>query len=208
MTPETESPPETPANTPAGEGLASPFCSLLPCPFCGGEAQLKRVGNDHTKKRAVHIGCSTFGCTIEMRVAAIRYGHDWCEDKAREKWNTRANDQMPALRPETIMTPETESPPESQAEAPTGEGLDITALLDRLPKTKDGHPIFLNDTVFSENHDRSFFGDHDQLEHTVIGISAGLTFDEYEGDVTVLAEDWEGGNLDCYRHRENVPKAI
>jgi len=62
---------------------------LKPCPFCGGEARLQYIGNNHTKKRAVHIGCSTPGCTVEIRVAAIYKGHDWCEKIAREKWSNR-----------------------------------------------------------------------------------------------------------------------
>ena len=62
---------------------------LKPCPFCGGDADVKYVGNDHTKKRAVHIGCSTVGCTVEIRVAALKFSHDWCEEKAVGRWNTR-----------------------------------------------------------------------------------------------------------------------
>jgi hypothetical protein len=62
---------------------------LKPCPFCGAKPIVKWVGNDATKRRAVHICCSTFGCTIEMRVAAIRNDHEWCRATASEKWNTR-----------------------------------------------------------------------------------------------------------------------
>ena len=63
---------------------------LKPCPFCGGAAEIKHVGNEHTKKRSVHIDCSTFGCTVQIRVAAITQSHNWCKEKAIEKWNTRA----------------------------------------------------------------------------------------------------------------------
>ena len=66
---------------------------LKPCPFCGGEAEIKRVGNEYTKKRAIHIDCSTFGCTVQIRVAALRHNHEWCEEKATDKWNTRTPPQ-------------------------------------------------------------------------------------------------------------------
>ena len=66
---------------------------LKPCPFCGGKPKIKTVGNEFTKKRAVHIGCSTFGCTVEIRVAALIQSHEWCKERAIEKWNTRATEQ-------------------------------------------------------------------------------------------------------------------
>ena len=66
-------------------------CELLPCPFCGGMPEVRQVGNDHTKKRAAHVVCKTFGCQIEIRVATLLHpGHEWCEAKAIELWNTRA----------------------------------------------------------------------------------------------------------------------
>lgn len=66
---------------------------LKRCPFCGGKPEIKHVGNDHTKKRSVHVCCSTFGCTVEIRVATIKQpGHAWCEAKAVEGWNTRVHD--------------------------------------------------------------------------------------------------------------------
>jgi len=62
---------------------------LLPCPFCGGEAEVYRVGNAHTKKRSVVVDCKTSGCTIKMTVGVIHQSLDWAEGKAIEKWNTR-----------------------------------------------------------------------------------------------------------------------
>jgi hypothetical protein len=77
---------------------------LKPCPFCGGAAEVKRIGNDHTKKRAVHIGCSTVGCSIEVRVAALKYSHDWCEEKATGRWNARIeSDLSEQLEQQTMM---------------------------------------------------------------------------------------------------------
>lgn len=75
------------------DGIMTANDTLKPCPFCGAAPNIKRVGNEHTKKIAVHIVCPTEGCTIEMRVAALPrmhgHDHDWCEEKAREKWNHR-----------------------------------------------------------------------------------------------------------------------
>ena len=66
-----------------------PNDALLPCPFCGATPRLVKVGNEHTRKRAVHIQCSTVGCTISMNVAAITCSHEWCADEAIRKWNNR-----------------------------------------------------------------------------------------------------------------------
>ncbi len=62
---------------------------LKPCPFCGGAARLKFIGNAYTRKRAAHVTCSTFGCAIEMRVAAITQNANWCAETVVEKWNKR-----------------------------------------------------------------------------------------------------------------------
>ncbi len=35
---------------------------LLPCPFCGGEAEFERVG---TRKQSCIIACTNCGCTLE-----------------------------------------------------------------------------------------------------------------------------------------------
>jgi len=50
---------------------------------------LEYIGNAHTPKRAVHISCSTVGCTVEIRVAAVRHTQAWCERHAIDKWNAR-----------------------------------------------------------------------------------------------------------------------
>lgn len=62
---------------------------LKPCPFCGGEAELKHQGNNYTKKRAVYIECKTFGCFGLQRVGVIRNTMEWAEDQVIKKWNTR-----------------------------------------------------------------------------------------------------------------------
>jgi hypothetical protein len=64
--------------------------SLKDCPFCGGGAELRRVGNQYTKSRKAQVHCKTFGCCCEQTVGAIRQSMEWREAKVVEKWNTRA----------------------------------------------------------------------------------------------------------------------
>ena len=54
---------------------------LLPCPFCGGEAEIKRKG---TMKKSMQIECTFCGCYLET-------GEVWgmTEDLA---WNRRAKE--------------------------------------------------------------------------------------------------------------------
>lgn len=75
-----------------------PVCSnqelerLLPCPFCGGEPEMLRKGNNHRPKRSITIRCK--GCRVERTDAAIRHGMDWLEHIATEHWNQRSNDAI------------------------------------------------------------------------------------------------------------------
>ena len=63
---------------------------LKPCPFCGGEAEIKYIGNEHTKSRSAQIKCKTWGCGIKKTVSAMRFNIDWCEEKVIKAWNRRA----------------------------------------------------------------------------------------------------------------------
>ena len=60
---------------------------LLPCPFCGGEAKLTFIGNDHTKTRKVIIKCTK--CFVKRTDATIKNNHEWCAKTSINKWNTR-----------------------------------------------------------------------------------------------------------------------
>jgi len=61
---------------------------LLPCPFCGKNAELITRGNDHTKKRSAEVECSY--CHIKQITGAIRNSIEWCKEIAIHKWNKRA----------------------------------------------------------------------------------------------------------------------
>jgi hypothetical protein len=66
---------------------------LLPCPFCGGKAVKKFIGNEYTKKRSVEITCSTFGCTVTIKQSALYHSHEWLNEKTAARWNRRADPQ-------------------------------------------------------------------------------------------------------------------
>jgi Lar family restriction alleviation protein len=51
---------------------------LLPCPFCGGEAEIERVGDHH---RSTIYTCTECGASLET-------GEEWGHGR---RWNERAN---------------------------------------------------------------------------------------------------------------------
>ncbi len=65
---------------------------LLPCPFCGGEAEMRERMDeniwDHSTVKWVSVGCKNIDCDLQ--------GFDWPEDvepNAVALWNTRADQQ-------------------------------------------------------------------------------------------------------------------
>lgn len=54
---------------------------LLPCPFCGGEAEIERIGNS---RQSSIINCTDCSCTLESNENPEATGTDW---------NTRAESQ-------------------------------------------------------------------------------------------------------------------
>ena len=65
-------------------------CELLPCPFCGNEAELIEKGNNFTKKRFVTIKCTNKNCRAEMTNGAIRNDMNWLKEISTNAWNKRA----------------------------------------------------------------------------------------------------------------------
>ena len=46
---------------------------LLPCPFCGGKAEIARLG---TVRFSTKYACTECSCTLETG-ETFNYGHDW-----------------------------------------------------------------------------------------------------------------------------------
>jgi len=55
---------------------------LLPCPFCGGEPEIKRTGKFRLK-----IRCKK--CFMGLEQATLRLGLDWLKNQLFESWNNR-----------------------------------------------------------------------------------------------------------------------
>jgi hypothetical protein len=66
---------------------------LKPCPFCGSDAYIKRIGNEHCKKMQVKVVCSKLGCFAYQQCSTLvkHCGHnwEWLTGKAIAAWNTR-----------------------------------------------------------------------------------------------------------------------
>ena len=62
---------------------------LLPCPFCGGEAELIH-GTAYAEDYSSQVQCSKCGAKIKEIHRAV----DYCADeKAAEAWNRRVNNE-------------------------------------------------------------------------------------------------------------------
>lgn len=54
--------------------LAAASTSLKPCPFCGGEAEVRRAG---TIRRSTIIECTDCGCSLESNEHSHWIGSQW-----------------------------------------------------------------------------------------------------------------------------------
>ena len=87
-----------------------------------------------------------------------------------------------------------------------GTPVELSALLSRLPHTKDGKPILWGDKVYFPDPDTMIYDrDMDVIEGKVEAITIGVQFSEYEGTHTILFGDYESGNMELYSERELVP---
>jgi Lar family restriction alleviation protein len=71
------------------EGLREQI-ELKPCPFCGGEAEVNQIGNEHTKSRGFEVKCLTWGCSTKKRAMVIRQPIEKAREFAAAAWNRRA----------------------------------------------------------------------------------------------------------------------
>jgi hypothetical protein len=86
--------------------------------------------------------------------------------------------------------------------------VELEAIVERLPKTCDGVPFFLGDTLYHPNDDPAYWGNADVLMIKVDSLSQPVSFSEYRGDFNVsgAGHSVEGGNLDFYSNRDLCPK--
>ncbi len=73
---------------------------LLPCPFCGNEAELLFIGNSHTKSRKAEIKCKK--CYVKIINAGLRHGSEWVAKHSIDDWNKRATLQSKPVSEDSI----------------------------------------------------------------------------------------------------------
>lgn len=80
---------------------------LKPCPFCGGEPQIRQIGNEHTKKCIVEVRCKTLGCRGSCEGQGAPRGRQSIEKITQwgiDQWNRRAESRA---RDEVVVYEET-----------------------------------------------------------------------------------------------------
>lgn len=55
---------------------------MLPCPFCGGEPEIKQTG-----KNKMTVKCKS--CLIGVEQSVLRFSLEWLHAKLIENWNKR-----------------------------------------------------------------------------------------------------------------------
>lgn len=58
---------------------------LLPCPFCGGEAEIKQTG-----KNKMRIGCTS--CLMGLEQKVLRKTIEWLQMTLIKSWNNRIHE--------------------------------------------------------------------------------------------------------------------
>lgn len=64
--------------------------ALLPCPFCGNDAEFVPYKNN-----GLTLKCKSMGC-IQRHQRTLRYGIDWLRTSMAEHWNARALSAQPS----------------------------------------------------------------------------------------------------------------
>jgi hypothetical protein len=72
-----------------------PTNDLLPCPFCGGGAEISQIGNEATRSRGYEVKCTAWGCATKKRAMVIRHTLEDARGWAVGAWNKRAPASSP-----------------------------------------------------------------------------------------------------------------
>jgi len=60
---------------------------LLPCPFCGGEAEISQIPQGFGHPTVYRVGCCTIDCRGRYHIAQGEFK----KQAALDKWNQRSN---------------------------------------------------------------------------------------------------------------------
>lgn len=64
----------------------------MPCPFCGGEAQYTKVGNEYIGIKEAKIKCTSCSIQIKQKFIRKKFDFDWIDEVMIGHWNRRVAD--------------------------------------------------------------------------------------------------------------------
>ena len=70
---------------------------LVPCPFCGGEAEYIERGNEHVGLKETVIRCKKCGTKQTHKWLRYKFDFDFVRRDTRLAWNTRAAVEMEGM---------------------------------------------------------------------------------------------------------------
>ena len=122
--------------------------TLKPCPWCGGEAEISQIGNEHTKSRGFEVKCKTWDCSTVKRALVVRHTMAEARLFAVERWNTRptptveGGELVERLRTELAEAKDAARRSDQHAQRVAVEAADGFAAMEALDEFWDavGHP--------------------------------------------------------------------
>lgn len=63
---------------------------LVPCPFCGGEAEYIERGNEHIGLKETAVKCKKCGAERTHKWLRYKFSFDFVRNRTFDDWNTRA----------------------------------------------------------------------------------------------------------------------
>lgn len=65
---------------------------LKPCPFCGGEPEYTKVGNEYIGFSEATIKCKKCFVQSKQKFMRKKFDFDWIDEVMIEHWNTRISE--------------------------------------------------------------------------------------------------------------------